>query len=95
MKLLVINGPNLNFLGIREKEIYGEENYDSLINEINTRKEATEKECIEKYNVVAEQTKAIQKELDDLVNDNELKRSEISAAILQKQESFNAEIETI
>ena len=81
--------------GYRNELQVKQENYDSLINEINARKEATEKECIEKYNVVAEQTKAIQKELDDLVNDNELKRSEISAAILQKQESFNAEIETI
>lgn len=31
MKLLVINGPNLNFLGIREKGIYGTENYDTLV----------------------------------------------------------------
>lgn len=31
MKILVINGPNLNFLGIREKEIYGEESYESLL----------------------------------------------------------------
>ncbi|MDO4326775.1 MAG: type II 3-dehydroquinate dehydratase [bacterium] len=31
MKLLVLNGPNLNFLGIREKGIYGTENYDSLV----------------------------------------------------------------
>ncbi len=30
MKVLVINGPNINFLGIREKGIYGEESYDSL-----------------------------------------------------------------
>lgn len=30
-KLLVINGPNINFLGIREKGIYGSENYDSLL----------------------------------------------------------------
>lgn len=30
MKLLVINGPNINFLGIREKGIYGTENYESL-----------------------------------------------------------------
>ena len=30
MKILVINGPNLNFLGIRENSIYGKEDYDYL-----------------------------------------------------------------
>ncbi|MBQ8292262.1 MAG: type II 3-dehydroquinate dehydratase [Bacilli bacterium] len=30
MKLLVINGPNLNFLGIREPEVYGTATYQDL-----------------------------------------------------------------
>lgn len=31
MKILVINGPNLNFLGIREKAVYGSQDYDYLL----------------------------------------------------------------
>ena len=29
MNLIIINGPNLNLLGIREKEIYGDESFES------------------------------------------------------------------
>lgn len=35
MKILVINGPNLNMLGIREPGIYGSENYESLLKKIS------------------------------------------------------------
>lgn len=34
MKILVINGPNLNMLGIREVGIYGSETYSSLVDKI-------------------------------------------------------------
>ncbi|MBP3578470.1 MAG: type II 3-dehydroquinate dehydratase [Lachnospiraceae bacterium] len=49
MKILVINGPNLNFLGIREKGIYGSESYDTLIARLRAKAEAEgiELECFQ------------------------------------------------
>lgn len=32
MKFLILNGPNINMLGIREPEIYGRQSYEDLVN---------------------------------------------------------------
>lgn len=37
MKLLVINGPNINFLGIREKSVYGTQDYAYLVSMIEEK----------------------------------------------------------
>lgn len=36
MKLLIINGPNLNMLGIREKHLYGAQSYEALCDELRS-----------------------------------------------------------
>ena len=35
MKILVINGPNINMLGIREPQLYGNQTYKDLVDTIN------------------------------------------------------------
>tara|TARA_Y100000588_G_C13976240_1_gene805174 strand:- start:135 stop:554 length:420 start_codon:yes stop_codon:yes gene_type:complete len=37
MKLIIINGPNLNLLGVREKKIYGNKSFESLFNELQKK----------------------------------------------------------
>lgn len=49
MKILVINGPNLNMLGIREPEHYGKETYADLIAKIEAycKEKGVEVECFQ------------------------------------------------
>lgn len=37
MKILILNGPNINILGIREPDIYGRQTYDDLVKLIKSR----------------------------------------------------------
>ena len=49
MKIMVINGPNLNMLGIREPDIYGSTTYDDLVNMIKDHcsKKGVEVKCVQ------------------------------------------------
>jgi 3-dehydroquinate dehydratase-2 len=37
MKILIINGPNLNLLGVREKSIYGDQSFETYLEELRHR----------------------------------------------------------
>lgn len=49
MKIAIINGPNLNMLGYREKEHYGSHTYDQLIELIDQEADQLEIEQIEYF----------------------------------------------
>lgn len=46
MKLYIINGPNLNMLGIREPDKYGKESYDTLVSRVKEHCESLGVEAV-------------------------------------------------
>ncbi len=49
MKILVLNGPNINMVGIREKSIYGSESFDDIIRmvEAHAKENGIEVKCLQ------------------------------------------------
>ena len=45
MKLYILNGPNLNLLGIREPDKYGSENYEALVSKVKSHCDSLGVEC--------------------------------------------------
>lgn len=48
MKILVINGPNINMLGIREPGIYGKQTFNDLLNLLNATAEELDI-CVDQF----------------------------------------------
>ncbi len=72
MKILVLNGPNLNFLGIRERGIYGTQDYNYLL-ELLEKKAVQSEIVIETFQsnsegeIIDRIQKAYQDEVDGIV----------------------------
>lgn len=37
MKIIIINGPNLNLLGVREKSVYGDKSFEAYFDELKSK----------------------------------------------------------
>ena len=42
MKIIIINGPNLNLIGHREKDVYGDESFDTFLSGLREKYEGIE-----------------------------------------------------
>ena len=66
MKILVINGPNINMLGIREPDIYGKENFKTLCSNIEEHCKNNGIDCVMyQSNHEGDLVDVIQKAYDD------------------------------
>ncbi len=85
MKILVINGPNLNMLGIREPDIYGRNTYEELCRLIREKAEMLGVEvCLFQSNSEGELVTRIQQALgqEDAIVINPAAYTHTSVAIL-------------
>ena len=92
MKILVLNGPNINMLGIREKDIYGSESYKDLKRMIfSFAKEKNIKVTIKQSNYEGELVSLIQKSYQkyDGIVINPAAYTHTSIAILDALKSVN------
>ncbi|MBR2449376.1 MAG: type II 3-dehydroquinate dehydratase [Clostridia bacterium] len=92
MKILVINGPNLNMLGIREKALYGDKSYSALIKMIkaHAKEKGVKVKCFQSnYEgaIVTEIQKAYQKYDGIVINPGAYTHT--SVAILDALKSVN------
>ena len=92
MKILVINGPNLNMLGIREKALYGDKSYSALIKMIkaHAKEKSVKVKCFQSnYEgaIVTEIQKAYQKYDGIVINPGAYTHT--SVAILDALKSVN------
>ena len=70
MKILVINGPNLNMLGIREPDHYGRETYSDLVKKIQNLEKPTNEDIIEFKDIALKIAKK-QEKYDEIFNKDE------------------------
>ena len=60
MRIMIINGPNINMLGIREPEIYGSRTYEDLVDFIEEAKGHSHELCFVQSNHEGDIVDAIQ-----------------------------------
>lgn len=92
MKILVINGPNINMLGIREPSVYGDKNYASLKKFVkNSAKELGVKVKLFQSNYEGAIVTAIQKSLNkfDAIVINPAAYTHTSVALLDALKAVN------
>lgn len=93
MKILVLNGPNINMLGVREPDIYGKESYKDLVSLVKKHaKEVGVKIAIKQSNLEGELVSYIQKALKQHIDGiviNPGAYTHTSIAILDALKSVN------